>query len=82
MRVVRGEWAVQTPKPDNARKLIGIYFIDPEDGEYKETIKNARKKLEVPVEPAVRCKMVTRKRAQKKREAAASDNTNYHKKTK
>ena len=30
----------------NARKLRGIYFIDPEDKEFKETIKNARKKLE------------------------------------
>ena len=26
--------------------LRGIYFIDPEDKEFKETIKNARKKLE------------------------------------
>ena len=34
---------------DNARKLQGIYFIDPEDKEYKETIKNARKKLETSV---------------------------------
>ena len=31
---------------ENARKLRGIYFIDPEDMEFKETIKNARKKLE------------------------------------
>ena len=34
---------------DNARKLRGIYFIDPEDKEFKETIKNAPKKLETPV---------------------------------
>ena len=26
------------PKLDNARKLRGIYFIDPDDGELKETI--------------------------------------------
>ena len=31
---------------ENARKLRGIYFIDPEFTEYKETIMNARKKLE------------------------------------
>ena len=31
---------------ENARKLRAIYFIDPEDTEFKETIKNARKKLE------------------------------------
>ena len=29
---------------------------DPEDKEYKETIKNARKKLETPVAPAMLCK--------------------------
>ena len=31
------EWALEKPKLDNARKLRGIYFIDPEGGEYKET---------------------------------------------
>ena len=30
-------------KLDNARRLPGIYFSDPEDKEFKETIKNARK---------------------------------------
>ena len=42
------EWALEKPKLDNARKLRGINFIDPEDEEYKETIKNARNELEVP----------------------------------
>ena len=41
---------------DNARKYRGIWFIDPEDKEFKETIKNARKKLETPVAPAMPCK--------------------------
>ena len=45
---------------DNARKLRGIYFIDPEDKEYKETIKNARKKLETSVAPAMPCKASTK----------------------
>ena len=35
-----------------ARRLIGIYFIDPDDEEYKETLKNARRKLERPWHPA------------------------------
>ena len=39
------------PHLDNAGKLRGIYFIDPEDKEFKETIKNTRKKLETPVAP-------------------------------
>ena len=42
---------------ENARKLRGIYFIDPEDTEFKETIKNARKKLESSVAPAMPCKI-------------------------
>ena len=45
------------PKLDNARKLRGIYFIDTDDKEFKETIKNARKKLETPVAPAMPCKI-------------------------
>ena len=36
------EWAIEKPKLDNARRLRGIYFIDPEDTEFKEIIKNAR----------------------------------------
>ena len=50
------KWYNQKPKLDNARRLRGIYFIDPEDEEFKETIKNARKKLETPVAPAMPCK--------------------------
>ena len=58
------EWAVGKPKLDNARRTLrGIYFIDPGNGEKKETMKNARKKLEVPMEAAMSCKMVTSKRA-------------------
>ena len=40
------KWSVEKIHLDNARKLRGIYFIDSEDTEFKETIKNARKKLE------------------------------------
>ena len=50
------KWSYEKPHLDNARKLRGIYFIDPEDKEFKETIKNARKKLETPVPPAMPCK--------------------------
>ena len=38
---------------ENTRRLRGIYFIDPEDKEFKENIKNARKKLETSVAPAM-----------------------------
>ena len=50
------KWSNEKPKLDNARKLRGIYFIDPEDKEFTETIKNARKKLETSVAPAMPCK--------------------------
>ena len=38
--------------------MRGTYFIDPEDKEFKETIKNARKKLETPVARAMPCKIM------------------------
>ena len=39
------------------------FFTDPKDGECKETIKNARRKLEVPVEAAIPCKKGTKNRS-------------------
>ena len=36
------KWSEEKIHLENARKLRGIYFIDPEDKEFKETIKNAR----------------------------------------
>ena len=52
------QWSNEKLHLDNARKLRGIYFIDPEDKEFKETIKNARKKLETPIAPAMPCKIM------------------------
>ena len=52
------KWSHEKLHLDNARKLRGIYFIDPEDKEFKETIKNARKKLETSVAPAMPCKIM------------------------
>ena len=53
----RQKWSNEKPKLDNARRLRGIYFIDPEDKEFKETIKNVCKKLETSVAPAMPCKI-------------------------
>ena len=50
------EGAKEKPKLDNARKLRGIYFIDPDDKEYSEILKNARRNLERLVAPAMPCK--------------------------
>ena len=50
------EWAKGEPTLDIARKLRGIYFIDPDDKEFSEILKNARRKLERPMAPAMQCK--------------------------
>ena len=52
------KWSNEKFHLENARKLQGIYFIDPEDKEFKETIMNARKKLETSVAPAKPCKIM------------------------
>ena len=55
------KWSNEKSKLHNARRLRGIFFIDLEDKVFKETIKNARKKLETPMAPAMPCK--TRKKS-------------------
>ena len=52
------KWSEEKLHLENARKLRGIYFIDPEDKEFIETIKNARKKSETSVTPAMLCKIM------------------------
>ena len=52
------KWSNEKFHLENARKLRGIYFIYPEDTEFKETIKNAREKLETSVAPAIPCKIM------------------------
>ena len=52
------KWSNEKLHLENARKLRGIYFIDPEDTEFKETIKNARKKFETSVALAMPCKIM------------------------
>ena len=50
-------WAIEKPKLDNARQLKGIFFIEPNDEEFKLTMKAARRKLEVPMPAAMPCKI-------------------------
>ena len=47
---------------DNARNLRGIHFIDPINGEFKETFQKARWKLEIPMEAAMPCELSTTQR--------------------
>ena len=51
------KWSNEQFRLGNARKLRGIYFIDPEDKEFNGTTKNARKKLETSLAPAMLCKI-------------------------
>ena len=50
-------WAIEKGKLDNVRQLKGIFFIEPNDEEFKLTIKAARRKLEVPMPAAMPCKI-------------------------
>ena len=50
------EWAIEKPKLEHARKLRGIYSIDPSDEKYQDIIRNARRKLETPKAAAMPCK--------------------------
>ena len=53
------KWAIEKPKLDNARRLRGIFFIEPNDEELKHTMDNGRRKLEIPMPPAMPCKTQT-----------------------
>ena len=55
-RKAKQKWAIEKPKLDNARKLRGMFFIEPNDEEFKHTMKNARRKLETPMPAAMPCK--------------------------
>ena len=50
------EWAIEKPKLDHARNLRRIYSIDPSDKNYKNKIKNARRKLETSTATGTTCK--------------------------
>ena len=55
-RKAKQKWAIEKPKLDNARKLRGIFFIEPEDEEFQDIMKNARRKSEIPMPAAMLCK--------------------------
>ena len=55
-RKAKQMWAIQKPKLDNARLIRGIFFIEPDDEEFKHTMKNAHRKLEIPMPAAMPCK--------------------------
>ena len=50
------KWAVEKPKLDNARSLRGFNITVPDNEEFKDTMKNARRKLEIPMPAAMPCR--------------------------
>ena len=52
------KWSRGVLHLENARNCEGSVSLTPEDKEFKETIKNARQKLETPMAPAVPCKII------------------------
>ena len=51
------KWAIEKPRLDNARRLRGIYIIDPKDEEFVNPWKTPGRKLEIPMEAAMPCKI-------------------------
>ena len=51
------QWAIESPKLGTSTRLRGIYFIDPNDMELKDTMKNVRNKLELSMKSAIPCKL-------------------------
>ena len=56
-RKEKQKWAIEKPKLENARRLRGIFFIEPDNEEFKDIMKNARRKLEIPMPAAMPCKL-------------------------
>ena len=55
-RKAKQKWAIEKPKLDNARNLCSVFFIEPKDEDFKNIMKNARRKLEIPMPAAMPCK--------------------------
>ena len=41
-RKEKQKWAIEKPKLDNARRIRAIFYIEPDDEEFKRMMKNAR----------------------------------------
>ena len=52
-------WPIKRTKLDNARQSRGIFFTEPDDEEIQNSMKNAGRKLEIPIPAAMPCKTPT-----------------------
>ena len=51
---VKQRRTTEKSKLENVNQLHDIFFIEPDDEEFKHTMKNARRKLEIPIPAAIR----------------------------
>ena len=51
------KWAIEKPKLDSARRLRGVCFVDPADKDFKDIMKNVRRKEEMLMPAAIICKL-------------------------
>ena len=56
-RKERQRWAIEKPRLDNARRLRGIFFIDPDADQLKRKMNNAHRKLEISMPAAMPCRL-------------------------
>ena len=52
-RKEKQHWIIEKSKLDNARQIRCIFFIEPDDEEFKHTMKNASRKLQIPMPAAM-----------------------------
>ena len=55
-RKTKQSWIIEKPKLDYAKQLRGIFFIEPDDEEFKQAMRNTRRKLENPMPAEMPCK--------------------------
>ena len=56
-RKEKQKWVIEKPKLENAKRLRGIFFIEPADEEFKRKMKYARRKLDIPMPAAMPCRL-------------------------
>ena len=55
-RKAKQKGTIEITKLDNVRKLRGVFFFERKDEDIKNIMKNARRKLEIPMPAAMPCK--------------------------
>ena len=56
-RKEKQKWAIEKLKLEHARRLRGIFFVDPDDEEFKRKMKYVCRKLAIPMPAAMPCRL-------------------------